>query len=98
MRASTQTAASLALLVLVLSSSILASYPPISCCFKYSKKKIPRNLVIDFYETNGQCSQPAVVFITRKKLQMCTNPSEQWVQDYMKYLKMNRTVNATATY
>ncbi|XP_070802680.1 C-C motif chemokine 4-like [Pituophis catenifer annectens] len=97
MRASTQTAASLALLVLVLSSSILASYPPLICCFSYSKKMIPRNLVIDFYETEGTCSQPAVVFITQKKRQMCTDPSEQWVQDYMNYLKANRTVRATAT-
>ncbi|XP_058018467.1 C-C motif chemokine 4-like [Ahaetulla prasina] len=101
MRTSAQTAgalALLALLVLMLSSSILASDPPTSCCFSYTKKRIPRNLVIDFFETNSRCSQPAVVFITRKKLQICTNPSEKWVQDHMNYLKANRTVHATAAY
>ncbi|KAM3856959.1 C-C motif chemokine 4-like [Vipera latastei] len=103
MRASSQTAGSLALLlvlvlVLMLSSSIQASDPPTSCCFSYTKKKIPRTHVINFYETNSRCSQPAVVFITRRKLQICANPSEKWVQDHMNYLKVNRTVHATVAY
>ncbi|XP_026527274.1 C-C motif chemokine 4-like [Notechis scutatus] len=101
MRASAQTAgalALLALLVLMLSSSILAYDTPTSCCFSYTKKKIPRNLVTDFYETNGKCSQPAVVFITRRKLLLCSNPAEKWVQDYMNYLKVNRTVSTTRAY
>ncbi|XP_015670326.1 C-C motif chemokine 4 [Protobothrops mucrosquamatus] len=98
MRASAQTAGSLALLlvlVLMLGSSILATDPPTSCCFSYTKKRIPRTHVIDFYETNSRCSQPAVVFISRKKLQICANPLEKWVQDHMNYLKVNRTVHAT---
>ncbi|KAG8122883.1 hypothetical protein E2320_018244 [Naja naja] len=64
----------------------------------YTKKKIPRNLVTDFYETNSRCSQPAVVFITRRKLLICTNPAEKWVQDYMNHLKVNRTVSTTQAY
>ncbi|XP_032070853.1 C-C motif chemokine 4-like [Thamnophis elegans] len=95
MRASVQTAAALALLVLMLSSSILASDPPTSCCFSYTKKKIPLKLLVNFYETNGRCSQPGVVFITRRNLQICADPSEKWVQEHMNYLKANRTVRAT---
>ncbi|XP_070598201.1 C-C motif chemokine 4-like [Erythrolamprus reginae] len=90
MRASAQTAL-LLLLVLMLSSSIRASDPPTSCCFSYTKRKMPRNLLVRFYETNSRCSQPAVVFITRKKIEICADPAEKWVQDYMDYLKVNRT-------
>ncbi|XP_063155256.1 C-C motif chemokine 4-like [Candoia aspera] len=99
MRTPAQTAGALALLfLLLLSISIQASDPPTSCCFSYTKKKIPRSHVVDYYETNSKCSQPAVVLITRKKLQICANPSEKWVQDYMNDLKARRTVRGTEAY
>ncbi|XP_054857512.1 C-C motif chemokine 4-like [Eublepharis macularius] len=87
-------ACAMALLLLValcsqtLSAPVSAD-PPTSCCFSYTAKKIPRHLVAKYYETSSRCSQPAVVFVTLKNREICANPTEKWVQDYMTYLEMN---------
>ncbi|KAL2297191.1 hypothetical protein Nmel_016485 [Mimus melanotis] len=43
------------------SAAPLGSDPPTSCCFSYISRQLPRSFVKDYYETNSQCSQPAVV-------------------------------------
>ncbi|XP_074869754.1 C-C motif chemokine 5-like [Carettochelys insculpta] len=59
------------------------------CCFSYASRQIPRGHVKGYFYTSGKCSQPAVVFITRKNNQLCANPDTRWVQDYVNYLEMN---------
>ncbi|NXW72467.1 CCL4 protein, partial [Hirundo rustica] len=71
------------------SAAPLGSDPPISCCFSYISRQLPRSFVKDYYETNSQCSQPAVVFITRKGREVCANPVEDWVQQYVNELELN---------
>uniref|UniRef100_A0A670JPE7 C-C motif chemokine n=1 Tax=Podarcis muralis TaxID=64176 RepID=A0A670JPE7_PODMU len=71
------------------SSKALGSDPPTSCCFTYTAKKIPRNYIADFYETNSRCSQPGVVFTTKKGREICANPAEKWVQEYMDHFELN---------
>ncbi|KAF4787418.1 C-C motif chemokine 4 like protein [Turdus rufiventris] len=71
------------------SAAPLASDPPTSCCFTYVARQLPRSFVKDYYETNSQCSQPAVVFITKKGREVCANPSQDWVQQYMNELELN---------
>ncbi|XP_012358801.1 C-C motif chemokine 4 isoform X3 [Nomascus leucogenys] len=57
----------LSLLVLVAAfcspvlSAPMGSDPPTACCFSYTVRKLPRNFVVDYYETSSLCSQPAVV-------------------------------------
>uniref|UniRef100_A0A0P6J7F5 C-C motif chemokine n=1 Tax=Heterocephalus glaber TaxID=10181 RepID=A0A0P6J7F5_HETGA len=70
-------------------SAPMGSDPPTACCFFYTQRKLPRNVVTDYYETSSLCSQPAVVFQTRKGKQVCANPSEPWVQEYVEYLELN---------
>ncbi|KAM4842990.1 C-C motif chemokine 4 [Thomomys bottae] len=70
-------------------SAPMGSDPPTSCCFSYTLKKIPRNYVTDYYETSSLCSQPAVVFQTKKGRQVCANPSDSWVQEYVDDLELN---------
>uniref|UniRef100_A0A4X1T5G3 C-C motif chemokine n=2 Tax=Sus scrofa TaxID=9823 RepID=A0A4X1T5G3_PIG len=67
----------------------VGSDPPTSCCFTYTVRKLPRNFVTDYYETSSLCSQPAVVFQTKKGRQVCANPSDDWVQEYMDDLELN---------
>uniref|UniRef100_A0A5F5PT78 C-C motif chemokine n=1 Tax=Equus caballus TaxID=9796 RepID=A0A5F5PT78_HORSE len=67
----------------------LGSDPPTACCFSYTLRKLPRNFVVDYYETSSLCSQPAVVFQTKKGRQVCANPSDDWVQEYMDDLELN---------
>ncbi|XP_026519082.1 C-C motif chemokine 3-like [Terrapene carolina triunguis] len=57
------------------------------CCFNYTSRQIPRRFVVDYFVTSSVCSQPGVIFITTKGRQVCTNPEDAWVQQYVKDLK-----------
>ncbi|XP_011807278.1 PREDICTED: C-C motif chemokine 4 isoform X4 [Colobus angolensis palliatus] len=80
----------LSLLVLVAAfcspalSAPMGSDPPTACCFSYTVRKLSRNFVVDYYETSSLCSQPAVV-----GKQVCADPSETWVQEYVYDLELN---------
>ncbi|XP_054430775.1 C-C motif chemokine 4-like isoform X2 [Pteronotus mesoamericanus] len=65
-------------------SAPMGSDPPTACCFTYTQRKLPRNFVVDYYETSSLCSQPAVV-----SKQVCANPSEPWVQEYIHELELS---------
>ncbi|XP_007485562.1 C-C motif chemokine 4-like [Monodelphis domestica] len=58
-----------------------------TCCFSYTKLKIPKRHVVDYTYTSEMCSQPGVIFITRKGLQICADPSSRWVQTYVASLE-----------
>ncbi|XP_055112945.1 C-C motif chemokine 14 isoform X3 [Symphalangus syndactylus] len=70
-------------------SSSRGPYHPSECCFTYTTYKIPRQRIMDYYETNSQCSKPGIVFITKRGHSICTNPSDEWVQDYIKDMEEN---------
>ncbi|XP_009820231.2 C-C motif chemokine 4 homolog isoform X2 [Gavia stellata] len=67
------------------SAAPIGSDPPTSCCFTYTSRQLPRNFVVEYYETNSLCSQPAVV----KGRQVCSNPDQDWVQQYVNELELN---------
>ncbi|XP_074119621.1 C-C motif chemokine 4-like [Sminthopsis crassicaudata] len=79
-----------ALSILIVAFSCLASSAPMSlntptsCCFSYVIQQIQRKIVTDYYETSSLCSQPAVVFLTKRGRQVCANPTDAWVQSYVK--------------
>ncbi|KAM8797323.1 C-C motif chemokine 4 homolog [Eudromia elegans] len=62
---------------------------PTSCCFTYVSRQLPRSYVVDYYETNSMCSNPAIVFITKKGREVCANPQTQWVQEYVNNLELS---------
>ncbi|XP_074830549.1 C-C motif chemokine 4-like isoform X2 [Natator depressus] len=66
------------------SSTPIGSDPPTACCFSYTAWQIPRNFVKDYYSTSSMCSQPGT-----KGRELCANPSESWVQEYMNDLELN---------
>ncbi|XP_074778960.1 C-C motif chemokine 4 homolog isoform X2 [Athene noctua] len=66
------------------SAAPIGSDPPTSCCFTYTSRQLPRSFVVEYYETNSQCSQPAVV-----GREVCANPDEGWVRQYMNELELN---------
>ncbi|XP_074046490.1 C-C motif chemokine 13-like [Macrotis lagotis] len=59
---------------------------PENCCFEFSSKKIPLKRLVSYKNTNSQCSKEAVIFLTKRNLNICANPKDQWVQDLMKRL------------
>ncbi|NXG60668.1 CCL4 protein, partial [Hemiprocne comata] len=71
------------------STAPIGSDPPTSCCFSYTSRQLPRSFVVEYYETNSQCSQPAVVFVTKKGREVCANPEQSWVQEYVSDLELN---------
>ncbi|NXV22291.1 CCL5 protein, partial [Cepphus grylle] len=58
------------------------------CCFSYTSRKLPQSHVKDYFYTSSKCSQPAVVFITRKERQVCANPDARWVKEYVNALEL----------
>uniref|UniRef100_A0A8C8S6T8 C-C motif chemokine n=1 Tax=Pelusios castaneus TaxID=367368 RepID=A0A8C8S6T8_9SAUR len=71
------------------SSAPIGSDPPTACCFTYTSRKIPLHLLVDYYDTNSMCSQPAIVFVTKKGRELCANPKDEWVQEYVNHLEQN---------
>ncbi|KAL2765378.1 C-C motif chemokine 16 precursor [Daubentonia madagascariensis] len=56
---------------------------PPTCCLKYHEKVLPRKLVVG-YRKALNCHLPAIIFVTKKNREVCTNPSNNWVQEYIK--------------
>ncbi|NXP73727.1 CCL4 protein, partial [Ramphastos sulfuratus] len=57
------------------------------CCFSYTHHKLPRKLIRRYYSTSNSCTLPAIVFITKKGLQVCANPNDSWVRSYLEKVK-----------
>ncbi|XP_033287428.1 C-C motif chemokine 16 [Orcinus orca] len=57
--------------------------PPPACCLKYHEKVLPRKVVVR-YRKALNCYLPAIIVITRRKREICTNPNNEWVQEYIK--------------
>ncbi|KAM4843297.1 C-C motif chemokine 3-like [Thomomys bottae] len=65
---------------------------PTACCFSYINHPIQRRFIVDYFETNSQCSQPGIVFLTKKNRQICADPSQAWVQECISDLKLKAEV------
>ncbi|NXU06767.1 CCL5 protein, partial [Buphagus erythrorhynchus] len=59
-----------------------------SCCFSCTSQKLPQSHVREYFYTSSKCSQPAVMFVTRKKWEICANPDARWVKEYMNSLEL----------
>ncbi|XP_077605842.1 C-C motif chemokine 5 [Crocuta crocuta] len=59
------------------------------CCFAYLSHPLPLRHLQEYFYTSSKCSMPAVVFVTRRKRQVCANPQEKWVRDHINSLEMN---------
>lgn len=42
-------------------SLLRGTLPPSECCLTYTTHKILRQRIMDYYETNSQCSKPRIV-------------------------------------
>ncbi|XP_016057479.1 PREDICTED: uncharacterized protein LOC107528825 [Miniopterus natalensis] len=58
-----------------------------SCCLKYHEKVLPRKLVVG-YRKALNCYLPAIILITKRNREICTNPNNKWVQDYIENLNL----------
>ncbi|MBN3272545.1 CCL4 protein, partial [Polyodon spathula] len=81
----------LAVVVLVLLCAISLgdglrmSNGPKKCCFEFAVQQLPRGRIVEYTKTSPRCSNQGVLFRTHAGRQVCANPSDSWVQNYMKY-------------
>ncbi|XP_058532424.1 C-C motif chemokine 3-like [Ochotona princeps] len=68
---------------------LVGANTPTACCFLYISRQIPCKFVNDYYETSSQCYKPGIIFQTKRDCQVCADPSETWVQEYISELEMN---------
>ncbi|XP_057571815.1 C-C motif chemokine 3 [Hippopotamus amphibius kiboko] len=70
-------------------SAPYGSDTPTACCFSYTTRQLPRKFVADYFETSSQCSKPSIIFQTKKGREVCADPREDWVQEYITDLELN---------
>ncbi|KAK1795766.1 hypothetical protein P4O66_008831 [Electrophorus voltai] len=63
------------------------SHEPNKCCFSYFKSRIPERVVKNFELTISTCKIPGVILHTNKKLEICADPTQLWVQKLMNVIK-----------
>ncbi|KAM4701508.1 C-C motif chemokine 3-like [Discoglossus pictus] len=51
-----------------------------NCCYTYVQKRIPLRQIKNYYITSSLCAHPGVIFTTKKEMEFCTNPNDNWVQ------------------
>ncbi|XP_029782620.1 C-C motif chemokine 15 [Suricata suricatta] len=64
-------------------------HSPADCCTAYTSRKIRCAIMKDYFQTSSGCSQPGVIFLTKKGQRVCANPFDLGVQDCMRSLKSN---------
>ncbi|NXA20685.1 CCL3 protein, partial [Ibidorhyncha struthersii] len=83
------TAALAALLLMAICSPAEAHLAtiPITCCFAYQHRPVPRRLITSAYISSSRCTQPAVILVTKKGKEICTDPQEPWVKAHLKHFQ-----------
>ncbi|KAF5916068.1 hypothetical protein HPG69_003142 [Diceros bicornis minor] len=64
-------------------------HSPADCCLAYTPRKIRCEVMKDYFETSTGCSQPGVIFLTKRGQRVCANPLEKRVRDCMRHLKLS---------
>ncbi|XP_070250461.1 C-C motif chemokine 15-like isoform X1 [Myotis yumanensis] len=73
-------------------SDTLGFHRPADCCLSYTPRKIRCRFMESYFLTTSGCSQPAVIFTTKKGQIVCANPNKADVQDCVRKLKQDQAL------
>ncbi|XP_070249384.1 C-C motif chemokine 15-like [Myotis yumanensis] len=73
-------------------SDSLGIHHPADCCLSYTSRKIRCKSMKSYFLTTSGCSQPAVIFNTKKGKLVCANPDKADVQDCVTKLKQDQAL------
>nr|AAU50525.1 small inducible cytokine A4 [Fundulus heteroclitus] len=61
---------------------------PMMCCYNYLHHRIPFKGIEGFSVLNStQCRISGIVFHTKRGRQICANPADEWVMNYVRRLE-----------
>ncbi|XP_042637852.1 C-C motif chemokine 3-like [Orycteropus afer afer] len=65
-------------------------HTPTTCCFSYASRPLShKQLTNAYFKTSSKCSKPGIIFFTKRGRYVCANPSDAWVQEYIRDLEQN---------
>ncbi|XP_073789664.1 C-C motif chemokine 24-like [Danio rerio] len=70
-------------IILLALVALCSAVSQIECCFSFSTVRIPVNQVQSYQTTHFECHKKGIVFITKIQKEICTDPTEEWVQRLM---------------
>ncbi|CAL1590487.1 unnamed protein product [Knipowitschia caucasica] len=83
-----KTSVLLCVLASLLVSSILCSRVggPADCCFHFYPRRIRREKIQSYTQTDERCTRTGVVLLTLRNISLCADPNLSWVQNIMRDL------------
>ncbi|XP_043337165.1 C-C motif chemokine 15-like isoform X2 [Cervus canadensis] len=65
---------------------------PTDCCTSYTQRNIRCVFMEGYIDTSSACSQPAVIFVTKKGQHVCADPNNERVQKCKSELRLGSAV------
>ncbi|XP_075891611.1 C-C motif chemokine 36.1 [Nelusetta ayraudi] len=78
------------LLLCILGAALLSSVScrnevgPDDCCFDFYPRPLNKKYVRSYYMADRRCTKAAVILVSMKGRNICTDPRLQWVDNLMK--------------